>query len=129
MADTSLIVSIAANTVLALPYVAKAWKRQVDVNAAVVTRLMAEVEELKKERDHYRDRIERLEERTRQLEDANGELERAKEAAETYAKQLEASERRAKALYNELFDLYTAVTGTHQGLSVRPLPPDWEELK
>ena len=120
MSDTALYVSLAANAVLALPTLAKAYKRRVDADADVLTGLMAQVNRLTSKCEEYERRIDHLESK-------NLALERAKEEAETNAKAWAASEARARALYEELFDLYTAVTGTHQGVSVRP--PKWEKIE
>lgn len=120
MSDTALYVSLIANAALALPTVAKAFKRRVDSDAEVLSGLMSQVNRLTAKGEEYERRID-------ELEDKNLELERAKEEAVAYAKQLAASEARARALYEELHDLFTAVTGTHQGISVRP--PKWEKIE
>jgi predicted RNase H-like nuclease (RuvC/YqgF family) len=119
MSDTALYVSLAANAFLALPTLAKAYKRRVESDSEMLSGMMAQVNRLTARCEDYERRIDGLEAQ-------NLELERAKEEATMLAKQLAASEARARALYDELYDMFCAVTGTHQGVSVPP--PRWEKL-
>lgn len=113
MSDTPLYVSIAANALLALPHVAKAWRRQVETNAETFTRLSNDVSRLT-------ERVTALEEENEALKLAKLDADRARTEAEISAKQAAAAEKRAKAMYYELHDLYTAITATHHGISVPP---------
>lgn len=120
MSDTSLLVSLASNGALALVLLARGWKRKVDVDADVVQGLMSQVNRLQGQLDQQSLRLAAQDSRIHQLESEKDDLERAKIEAETMAKQLQESEARTRALYLELQDLYAAITGTHQGISVKP---------
>jgi uncharacterized protein (DUF3084 family) len=120
MSDTSLLVSLASNGALALVVLARGWKRKVDVDADVVQGLLSQVSRLQGQLDSQSQRLASQDGRIHQLEAEKDDLERAKIEAETMAQQLRESEARTRALYTELQDLYNAISGTHQGISVRP---------
>lgn len=122
MSDTPLYVSVATNGILAVLYIAQAWKKQVEVNGSVIGKLLKDVELLT-------GRVRALEDENELLKLSKLEADRARIEAEMSAKQCAAAERRSKALYNELHDLYTAITGTHHGISMRPKPPSEEDAE
>lgn len=106
MSDTALYVSLAANATLTLSHLAKGWRKQQDTHAEMVLQLLERVGGLEKSLERANGRIDTLEVENAALERARFEL--------------QASEKRSKALIRELKRMYREVTGSHSAISVAP---------